>query len=74
MVPAYNEEKTVASVVSQTAQHVDSVIVIDDGSTDGTLEEIKKMSREHPSLEIITWPTNRGKGCAIRRVFNVLWL
>ena len=65
MVPAYNEEKTVASVVSQTAQHVDSVIVIDDGSTDGTLEEIKKMSREHPSLEIITWPTNRGKGSAI---------
>jgi glycosyltransferase involved in cell wall biosynthesis len=41
IIPAYNEEKTIASVVDSLPADVD-VIVVDDGSTDGTGEEVKK--------------------------------
>jgi glycosyltransferase involved in cell wall biosynthesis len=37
IIPAYNEEKTIGEVVSQTLQYVDSVIVINDQSTDNTV-------------------------------------
>ncbi|MBO3809849.1 MAG: glycosyltransferase [Candidatus Brockarchaeota archaeon] len=37
-IPAYNEERTIASVVVKAMRHVDKVIVCDDGSTDLTGE------------------------------------
>jgi hyaluronan synthase len=37
------------------------VIAVDDGSTDRTLEEMRKVEREHPSLRIISFERNRGK-------------
>ena len=36
VIPAFNEERTIAGVVHESAKHVDSVIVVDDGSTDQT--------------------------------------
>ncbi len=36
IIPAYNESKTIAAVVSKTKQYVDEIIVVDDGSQDGT--------------------------------------
>jgi glycosyltransferase involved in cell wall biosynthesis len=38
IIPAYNEAATIADVVNRTLPHVDHVIVVDDGSTDGTAE------------------------------------
>jgi len=38
MIPAYNEEKTIAKVVEGARRHVTEVLVVDDGSTDGTPE------------------------------------
>ncbi len=37
-IPAYNEEKTIASVIVKAMKHVDKVMVCDDGSTDLTGE------------------------------------
>jgi len=37
-IPAFNEEKYIGTVVLQTRQHVDEVIVFDDGSTDHTAD------------------------------------
>lgn len=42
VIPAYNEEETVATVVRGAAKHVDEVIVIDDGSTDKTAENARE--------------------------------
>lgn len=33
-IPAYNEENTIASVVMKVKDHVDKVVIVDDGSTD----------------------------------------
>ena len=36
IIPAYNEEKALADVIGKTLEHVDEVIVVDDGSIDET--------------------------------------
>lgn len=68
IVPAYNEEKTVVELLEMvTAQTVDGfefeVIVVDDGSTDGTQD----LLRERPDLytTFICLEQNRGKGGAV---------
>lgn len=61
LIAAYNEERHVAEVVLGTAPHVQRVIVIDDGSTDGTAAR----AREAGAL-VVSHGRNLGKGCAIR--------
>ena len=67
VIPAYNEERTVANVVSVVKElsYVDEVIVVDDGSLDKTVEEAKKSG-----ANIISHSTNRGKGSAINTGFK----
>ena len=38
VIPAYNEEKTIGRIVMETSRYVSQVVVVDDGSTDGTPE------------------------------------
>ncbi|MHA1743322.1 MAG: glycosyltransferase [Candidatus Heimdallarchaeota archaeon] len=63
VIPAYNEVRTVRKVVkcAMKAKHVDEVIVVDDGSTDGTSKKIKDLD-----IKIIRHKDNKGKGCAIK--------
>ncbi len=69
IVPAYNEEATILLVLEAIAAHpVDGVrfevIVIDDGSSDGTLDLLKKRPELYTAL--IAMPRNRGKGAAVK--------
>jgi len=67
VIPVYNERDTVEEVLRQV-KAVDlekEVIVVDDGSIDGTREILKKIS--DPEVKIIFQPRNFGKGAAIRR-------
>lgn len=63
LVAAYNEERTIASTLESIArQHYPGalqVIVINDGSTDGTREVLRGLS--YPWLEILDMPVNGGK-------------
>lgn len=63
IIPAYNEEETVAEVVKVTKKlsYVDEVIVVDDGSTDKTVEEAEKAG-----ATVISHKSNQGKGSAIQ--------
>jgi len=65
IICAYNEEKTVSEVVTTVCDYFfDEVIVVNDGSTDGTdkiLTEILNL----PSLKYIALPENKGKGYAM---------
>ncbi|MCQ2964478.1 MAG: glycosyltransferase [archaeon] len=63
IIPAYNEEETVAEVVRVTKKltYVNEVIVVDDGSSDNTVEEAKKAG-----AIVISHKTNQGKGSAIQ--------
>lgn len=60
VIPAYNEEKTIAKVVEGSRKHVTEVIVVDDGSVDSTAELAKKAG-----AHVIRIPHNSGKGRAL---------
>jgi glycosyltransferase involved in cell wall biosynthesis len=67
LIPAYNEEKTIKKVISETENAGLVPIVIDDGSTDKTYENAKKMN-----IVVIKHSENRGKGEALKTGFNFI--
>jgi len=66
IIPVYNEESSILSTYQKVKETnlVDEIIVINDGSTDHTQTILNTI--EDPHLLIITHPTNRGKGTAVR--------
>lgn len=72
IVPAYNEEKNIKEIlrmlldVEQVLPSME-VIVIDDGSTDGTLHEVSKFSSR---VKLLKHENNRGKGAALATGFD----
>lgn len=65
ILPAFNEEVSIGSMVLHARQHADHVVVIDDGSKDRTFE-IAKLA----GAEVIRHPKNMGKGLALRTGFE----
>jgi len=65
IIPAYNEEKTIGSVVLGAREHVSRVIVVDDGSADQTAH-IARLA----GAEVIVHPHNQGKGAALKTGFK----
>lgn len=69
LIPVFNEEKTIAQVLTQiVGTKIDcekEIIVIDDGSTDKTKFMIKKIQSQHKKIKLVSHPTNLGKGKAI---------
>lgn len=61
VIPAYNESDTIAEVITETSDYVDDVVVVDDGSTDGTAA----IAREHGAT-VIEHVFNTGVGGAVR--------
>jgi glycosyltransferase involved in cell wall biosynthesis len=65
VIPAYNEEKTIGSVVLGTRQYALRVIVVDDGSNDKTAE-IARLA----GAQVLIHPQNMGKGSALKTGFQ----
>ena len=67
IIPAYNEAKGIGNVlgVLRLVDPLVEIIVVDDGSVDGTVEEIQKCLELDPRIRILRHPENRGKGQAI---------
>ncbi|MGC8786381.1 MAG: glycosyltransferase family 2 protein [Anaerolineae bacterium] len=65
IIPAYNEERFIGSVVLQSRKYVDAVIVVDDGSSDATAE-----IAEAAGAIVIRHPQNLGKGAALNTGFR----
>jgi glycosyltransferase involved in cell wall biosynthesis len=67
LIPVYNEEKTVQQLLHRVmaAPYRKQIIVVDDGSTDGTLARLE-LFRNTRGVEILIHHKNRGKGAAIR--------
>jgi glycosyltransferase involved in cell wall biosynthesis len=63
VIPAYNEEKTVAQVIRGVLQTLPDarILVIDDGSTDATAQEAR-----NEGADVISHPLNKGNGAAIK--------
>lgn len=65
VIPAYNEEPTIGTVVLRTRLHVDHVIVVDDGSTDETARVAILAG-----AEVVRSPANQGKAQALMKGFD----
>ena len=65
IVPTYNNAGTLGEVLRSVLAYTDRVIVVNDGSTDGTADVLMGF----PGLDVVSYPVNEGKGKALRRGF-----
>lgn len=72
IIPAYNEEYLIKNTINDIARYLSDknysfeIIVINDGSKDGTYEILKKISEKLECLKIINHKVNEGKGKSVK--------
>ncbi|MCD4762215.1 glycosyltransferase family 2 protein [bacterium] len=65
VVPAYNEEKFIAKVITTMPDFVDKIIIVNDKSTDKTREIVEDMARSNEKIVLINHEKNQGNGQAL---------
>jgi glycosyltransferase involved in cell wall biosynthesis len=68
VMPCYNEAATLPAIIEKVFSiQIDmEIIAVDDHSSDGTLMVLQAEAARHPRLRVVSHPTNRGKGAAVR--------
>ena len=72
VIPAYNEEQRLPATLHRVQAHLEQadysaeVIVVDDGSTDGTAGCVRAQAKTFPGLRLVQNPGNCGKGYSVR--------
>jgi glycosyltransferase involved in cell wall biosynthesis len=74
VIPVYNEVRWVEKVLERVASAdrlgcALEIVVVDDGSSDGTAEALERLAQSYAELTLIRQPCNQGKGAALRRGF-----
>src|SRR5229473_527704 len=76
LIPVFNErtvvERSLAGVLAAPLpENMDrELVVVDDCSTDGTLEILERLAAAHPSIHLFRQSENQGKGAAVRRAIQ----
>jgi dolichol-phosphate mannosyltransferase len=65
-IPVYNEARHVESVLREVRRYSSRILVVNDGSTDGTADILAQQE----GLEVVTHPLNRGYGAALSSAFD----
>lgn len=65
VVPCYNEETQIGGVITTMPAIVDKIIIVDDKSPDDTVNVVKSMMANHPSIILVEHEKNQGVGGAI---------
>src|SRR5271154_7403429 len=77
LVPLFNEEEFIAPILERVldAPLPDGmereIVVVDDGSSDGSAEIVAEMAAQHPEIRLVRQGRNRGKGAAIRTAIEL---
>ncbi len=73
-MPAYNAEllmeKVIRDIPLETMEILNTVLIIDDGSSDGTAELALKLAKEFPKISLVRHPENRGYGAVQKTAFD----
>lgn len=69
LIPTYNNIGTLAGVIDGVLRHTKNIIVVNDGSTDGT-EALLKDYLDKNEIHLVSYPVNQGKGWALRQGFT----
>lgn len=70
VIPAYNEQLLIAKTVETVPEFVDTVIVVNDGSTDRTLEVLNELKTRVPRLVVIDNDRNHGIGYTLKNGYR----
>jgi dolichol-phosphate mannosyltransferase len=65
-LPVFNEESYVDNVLSEVSKYADNILVVNDGSTDGTADRLAKWH----SINVVHHPQNSGYGAALKSAFR----
>src|SRR2546427_8492200 len=75
VVPVYNERESLGILVEEIGRALAGrryeIVAVDDGSSDGSLEELKALKRDHPELHIVALAANAGQTAAFTAGFRV---
>jgi len=68
VMPVYNERATIEEILKRVLSQpcVSQLVIVDDGSTDGTRDYLRLQATQHPAIEVIYHAQNGGKGAATR--------
>mgnify|MGYP006267293167 CR=1 FL=1 len=73
VVPVYNEERRIQPTLERLSGYLNDnfkefeIIVVDDGSSDGTVTLVKRLEKRLGDIRLIQYPANKGKGYAIKQ-------
>jgi glycosyltransferase involved in cell wall biosynthesis len=65
IIPTYNEETQIEQVLTTLPDYVDDIVVVDDASSDATIEVVEKCATDDPRITLLALEKNRGVGGAL---------